>query len=180
MKVAIRVIFGGSSDATKRAFVRTYAHTLPPRGTQLFLAMMPPISQSNAHFIYFRLLLMKMARTALLILCCFVVLSIACGFTFLPSSVSKRCSVDARTTAVRLSSEEEQNDSSSEPEKKEVVCPNCDLCDGSGRIAGGIGAVFPWIPIKAYKPCPNFGGQYERAGQGLDEIAFGRDSTFEK
>jgi hypothetical protein len=49
------------------------------------------------------------------------------------------------------------------------------------RIAGGIGAVFPWIPIKAYRPCPNFidnGGNYQRSGQGLDEIAFGRDSTF--
>ena len=51
------------------------------------------------------------------------------------------------------------------------------------RIAGGIGAVLPWIPIKAFRPCPNFidrGGMYERAGQGLDEIAFGRDSTFTK
>lgn len=48
---------------------------------------------------------------------------------------------------------------------------------------GGIGAVVPWIPIKAYRPCPNFiarGGNYERSGQGLDEIAFGRDSTFKK
>ena len=38
-----------------------------------------------------------------------------------------------------------------------------------------------WWPIKAYRPCPNFvdrGGRYVRAGQGLDEIAFGRDSTF--
>ncbi|KAL7558217.1 hypothetical protein ACA910_016098 [Epithemia clementina (nom. ined.)] len=62
-----------------------------------------------------------------------------------------------------------------------VKCPNCGLCDGSGRIAGGLGAVLPWIPIKAYRPCPNFvdrGGQYQRSGQGLDEIAFGRDSSF--
>ena len=62
-------------------------------------------------------------------------------------------------------------------------CPDCDMCDGSGRIAGGIGAVLPWIPIKAYRPCPKLiesGGFYERSGQGLDEIAFGRDSTFEK
>lgn len=45
------------------------------------------------------------------------------------------------------------------------------------RIAGGIGAVIPWIPIKAYRPCPNFldrGGFYQRSGQGLDELAFGR------
>jgi hypothetical protein len=62
-----------------------------------------------------------------------------------------------------------------------VVCPDCDLCDGSGRIAGGLGAVLPWLPVKAYRPCPNFvdrGGVYQRSGQGLDEIAFGRDSTY--
>jgi len=80
----------------------------------------------------------------------------------------------------------EEGDSTEEDEsmemKEPVKCPDCDLCDGSGRIAGGIGAVVPWIPIKAYRPCPNFidkGGIYTRAGQGLDEIAFGRDSTFE-
>ncbi len=61
-------------------------------------------------------------------------------------------------------------------------CPDCDLCDGSGRILGGIGTVLEWWPIKAYRPCPNLvarGGSYDRAGQGLDEIAFGRDSTFQ-
>ena len=61
-------------------------------------------------------------------------------------------------------------------------CPDCDLCDGSGRILGGIGTVLDWWPIKAYRPCPNLierGGRYDRAGQGLDEIAFGRDSTFQ-
>jgi hypothetical protein len=64
-----------------------------------------------------------------------------------------------------------------------VKCPDCDLCDGSGRIAGGIGAVFSWIPIKAYRPCPNYvarGNVYVRAGQALDEIAFGRDQEFKK
>ncbi|GAX25027.1 hypothetical protein FisN_2Lh312 [Fistulifera solaris] len=64
-----------------------------------------------------------------------------------------------------------------------VKCPECDMCDGSGRILGGIAVVLPWWPIKAYRPCPNFierGGIYERSGQGLDEIAFGRDSTFNK
>ncbi|KAG7361764.1 hypothetical protein IV203_036865 [Nitzschia inconspicua] len=73
------------------------------------------------------------------------------------------------------------------PTPKEVVaevpCPDCDLCDGSGRISGGVGAVLDWWPIKAYRPCPNFierGGKYTRSGQGLDEIAFGRDSTFQK
>lgn len=42
--------------------------------------------------------------------------------------------------------------------------------------------VLDWWPIKAYRPCPNFierGGRYVRSGQGLDEIAFGRDSTFQ-
>jgi hypothetical protein len=67
--------------------------------------------------------------------------------------------------------------------EKPVPCPDCDLCDGSGRIAGGIGAILSWIPIKAYRPCPNFvarGGTYQRAGQGLDEIAFGRDVFFKQ
>ena len=50
------------------------------------------------------------------------------------------------------------------------------------RILGGIGVVAPWWPIKAYRPCPNFidrGGVYQRSGQGLDEIAFGRDSSYD-
>jgi hypothetical protein len=49
------------------------------------------------------------------------------------------------------------------------------------RILGGLGAVLPWLPVKAYRPCPNFienGGNYQRSGQGLDEIAFGRDKKF--
>jgi hypothetical protein len=51
-------------------------------------------------------------------------------------------------------------------------------CIEMKRIMGGLGAVIPWIPVKAYRPCPNFiaqGGTYERSGQGLDEIAFGRE-----
>lgn len=59
-----------------------------------------------------------------------------------------------------------------------MVCLS--ICE-TNRIAGGLGAVLPWLPIKAYRPCPNFidrGGDYQRSGQGLDEIAFGRDSTF--
>jgi len=103
------------------------------------------------------------------------------------------------------------------PKSPPVKCPDCDLCDGSGRyvlnsknphyekvcpfppadkahlflffllllsvrIEGGIGVVLTWWPIKAYRPCPNFierGGVYQRSGQPLDEIAFGRDSTFQ-
>mmetsp|Transcript_17241 Transcript_17241/g.41379 ORF Transcript_17241/g.41379 Transcript_17241/m.41379 type:complete len:134 (+) Transcript_17241:115-516(+) len=89
-------------------------------------------------------------------------------------------------TPVLFAAEDEIGSTSSEavPEapKVAVKCPDCDLCDGSGRIIGGIGTVLEWWPIKAYRPCPNFvdrGGQYVRAGQGLDEIAFGRDSTFQ-
>jgi len=68
-----------------------------------------------------------------------------------------------------------------DPPKQAVKCPDCDLCDGSGRIIGGLGLVIDWWPIKAFRPCPNFidrGGTYIRSGQGLDEIAFGRDSSF--
>jgi len=63
-----------------------------------------------------------------------------------------------------------------EPPKVVEKCPDCDKCDGSGRIMGGIATVIPWF-IKAYRPCPVFierGGNYVRSGQPLDEIAFGR------
>mmetsp|Transcript_19820 Transcript_19820/g.25518 ORF Transcript_19820/g.25518 Transcript_19820/m.25518 type:complete len:126 (+) Transcript_19820:176-553(+) len=86
----------------------------------------------------------------------------------------------------RLSMSEEVVEASEvqgEPPKPQVKCPDCDMCDGSGRILGGLGALLPWVPIKAYRPCPNFverGGRYQRSGQGLDEIAFGRDSSFKK
>lgn len=105
------------------------------------------------------------------------------------------------------SSETPSVEKNMEPPKPDVKCPGCNMCDGSGRcviengnwktrgdgvlkfvafvvhrIGGGIGAVLDWWPIKAYRPCPNFierGGFYQRSGQGLDEIAFGRDSTFD-
>mmetsp|Transcript_13168 Transcript_13168/g.19865 ORF Transcript_13168/g.19865 Transcript_13168/m.19865 type:complete len:133 (-) Transcript_13168:320-718(-) len=91
----------------------------------------------------------------------------------------------AQTPALFAAEDEIRPDSSEtvdESPKVAVKCPNCDLCDGSGRILGGIGVVLEWWPIKAYRPCPNFierGGNYIRSGQGLDEIAFGRDSTFQ-
>lgn len=50
-------------------------------------------------------------------------------------------------------------------------------CDGNGRIIGGLGAFLSWWPIKAYRPCPDYLNAkkvYRRAGQSLDEIAFGR------
>ena len=145
------------------------------------------------------------------------------------------------TCVLKMSEDEEAVEEGEAQQAKEpVVCPDCDLCDGSGRyvlglcciasyfvvvlpictyslcfphcvsffchfslfiihatmnnnnnnlphpnhnhtrIAGGIGALVPWIPIKAYRPCPNFvdrGGNYQRAGQPLDEIAFGKKNV---
>ena len=57
---------------------------------------------------------------------------------------------------------------------------DCGECDGEGRVIGGIGSVpgFGWWPIKAYRPCTNFiesGKTYQRKGQILDKIMFGRD-----
>eukprot|EP00245_Coleochaete_scutata_P007475 TRINITY_DN22895_c0_g1_i1.p1 TRINITY_DN22895_c0_g1~~TRINITY_DN22895_c0_g1_i1.p1 ORF type:complete len:171 (-),score=20.95 TRINITY_DN22895_c0_g1_i1:41-553(-) len=55
-------------------------------------------------------------------------------------------------------------------------------CNGEGRMMGGLGAVpgFGWWPIKAYRPCPMFidaGGKYQRKGQSLEEVAFGRKAS---
>lgn len=55
------------------------------------------------------------------------------------------------------------------------------LCSSTScsRILGGLGTLLPWWPIKAYRPCPTLidrGGRYTRAGQPLDEIAFGRSN----
>uniref|UniRef100_A0A7S1INI3 Uncharacterized protein n=1 Tax=Eutreptiella gymnastica TaxID=73025 RepID=A0A7S1INI3_9EUGL len=60
--------------------------------------------------------------------------------------------------------------------KQPVVCPNCDKCDGSGRIMGGIAALpypFSLWPIKVYRPCPNLKGEYQRVGQSLNDLAGG-------
>lgn len=88
------------------------------------------------------------------------------------------CSSDAGDGVVRA-----------EPEQQEQieVCKTCGVpknemafgCDGSGRIMGGIGAVpgFGWWPIKAYRPCGkavDAGVTYQRKGQGVDEVMFGR------
>ncbi|KAK9816576.1 hypothetical protein WJX72_002142 [[Myrmecia] bisecta] len=65
------------------------------------------------------------------------------------------------------------------------VCGTCGVsldkmpwgCDGKGRVAGGIGAVAPWWPIKAYRPCPTaakMGVKYSRKGQITDDMLFGR------
>eukprot|EP00188_Purpureofilum_apyrenoidigerum_P002439 Plantae.Rhodophyta-Purpureofilum_apyrenoidigerum.ctg25137.p2 GENE.Plantae.Rhodophyta-Purpureofilum_apyrenoidigerum.ctg25137~~Plantae.Rhodophyta-Purpureofilum_apyrenoidigerum.ctg25137.p2 ORF type:complete len:102 (+),score=6.15 Plantae.Rhodophyta-Purpureofilum_apyrenoidigerum.ctg25137:284-589(+) len=65
-------------------------------------------------------------------------------------------------------------------------CPGCGReggsikgCNGEGRIAGGIGAVLDWWPIKAYRPCPEYtkNKTYRRSGQSLSEIGFGKKSS---
>ena len=86
------------------------------------------------------------------------------------------------TVSLRETEGESVEPEDSTPPPPPVKCPDCDLCDGSGRIEGGIGTVLKFWPIKAYRPCPNFierGGMYQRSGQGLDEIAFGRDSKYD-
>jgi hypothetical protein len=67
---------------------------------------------------------------------------------------------------------------------KPALCQTCGIeggpkygCDGTGRIVGGLGAIVDWWPIKAYRPCPELTKAkktYQRSGQSLDEIAFGR------
>jgi hypothetical protein len=95
-------------------------------------------------------------------------------------SIVKRGAINSLRTVHRMSETQEGTSDTMEdlnPPKPEVRCPNCEKCDGSGRILGGIPLILPWWPIKPYRPCPNFianGGQYSRIGQPLDEIAFGR------
>ena len=86
------------------------------------------------------------------------------------------------TVSLYESESEISAEDDSAPPPQPVKCPDCDMCDGSGRIEGGIGTVLKFWPIKAYRPCPRFienGGFYARSGQGLDEIAFGRDSKYD-
>lgn len=76
------------------------------------------------------------------------------------------------------------DEASSGQETRPENCPGCGRaggpvagCNGEGRIIGGLGAVVSWWPIKAYRPCPDYLNtkkKYQRAGQSLDEIAFGR------
>lgn len=114
----------------------------------------------------------------------FIVLSLAIIFTLglmgevqgfaTPSQVVRKTAIYMSDDVTAEAAEED-----STPAPEPVKCPNCDKCDGSGRILGGIPTIplFSWWPIKPYRPCPNFianGGQYSRIGQPLDEIAFGR------
>mmetsp|Transcript_4880 Transcript_4880/g.5860 ORF Transcript_4880/g.5860 Transcript_4880/m.5860 type:complete len:128 (+) Transcript_4880:95-478(+) len=110
-------------------------------------------------------------------------LALVSGFTVAPKTLGGQHCCISRSTGHFMSEESNVEEMvNDEPPKPAVKCPDCDLCDGSGRILGGIGVILPWWPIKAYRPCPNFinaGGRYVRTGQPLDEIAFGRDSTYD-
>ena len=131
-------------------------------------------------------LLIRGSLCTFLLVCIFLVTTDA----FTVHSRGNRATAIGTPLAAPLKSQQDDaaansmsDDDVAQPPKPAVKCPDCDKCDGSGRILGGIAVVLPWWPIKAYRPCPNFiakGGFYERSGQGLDEIAFGRDSTFEK
>lgn len=104
---------------------------------------------------------------------------------FIPPAVLPRTTApSSRKSALVITS---QQDAIENTESKPLACPSCGRangevrgCDGNGRIIGGLGAVLKWWPIKAYRPCPDFINAkkiYRRAGQSLDEIAFGRKGT---
>ena len=69
---------------------------------------------------------------------------------------------------------------------KAGTCPGCGReggptwgCNGQGRVMGGLASIpgFGWWPIKAYRPCSEYikaGNVYQRQGQSLDEVAFGK------
>lgn len=59
-------------------------------------------------------------------------------------------------------------------EGKPRRCPACgkalrDDCDGTGRVAGGLGASV-WLPVKAYRKCPQYKRDYRQRGQGVQAI----------
>ena len=87
---------------------------------------------------------------------------------------------------LRSSSSGDTSSGETPPPAPSDVCAGCGVkksemkagCNGQGRIAGGVGAVIDWWPIKAYRPCPAFeasGGKYTRKGQITDEVLFGRN-----
>ena len=70
------------------------------------------------------------------------------------------------------------------PSTPPTTCAACGIaladaprgCDGAGRVAGGVGAVLSFWPVKAYRPCPALekaGLAYTRKGQITDEMLFG-------
>lgn len=72
---------------------------------------------------------------------------------------------------------------------KAGTCPGCGReggptwgCNGQGRVMGGLASIpgFGWWPIKAYRPCTEYvkaGNVYQRQGQSLDEVAFGKKAS---
>lgn len=59
------------------------------------------------------------------------------------------------------------------PKKPLASSPQRPLLPTNLRISGGVGALVPWLPIKAYRPCPSFTEakyKYTRQGQSLNEV----------
>jgi hypothetical protein len=103
-----------------------------------------------------------------------------CGNAYPPMTMRNK-------VIVHSTGAEEGTGGKTETELQNEVCKTCGVprsemafgCDGTGRIMGGIGAVpgFGWWPIKAYRPCgkaADAGVTYQRKGQGVDEVMFGR------
>lgn len=95
-------------------------------------------------------------------------------------STSFRSTIICQATEIGDSSSDDSNENVNTDSVNDSSNANiCSICDGSGRVMGGIGAVpgFGWWPIKAYRPCPECsreGRRYKRSGQTLDEVLFGR------
>eukprot|EP00903_Cladosiphon_okamuranus_P015740 g14528.t1 len=99
-----------------------------------------------------------------------------------PPSSSVRHHSRSYSAALRA----QQADVSAPPGSSDDLCPGYPRCsgeyrdkgcDGTGRISGGVGALVPWLPIKAYRPCPAFTAakyKYTRQGQSLNEVVFAR------
>lgn len=103
-----------------------------------------------------------------------------------PVPLSRLSNTSSTRQTLVLCQVETSSSDKANPEQNTRIekCPGCGRaggpvsgCNGEGRIIGGLGAVVSWWPIKAYRPCPDFLNtkkKYQRAGQSLDEIAFGR------
>ncbi|CAN0063320.1 unnamed protein product [Ectocarpus sp. 8 AP-2014] len=110
----------------------------------------------------------------------------ATGFLLVPRSPPNFSRQSCRT-ATALQAQEEDAAATSPPGSSDDACPGYPRCsgeyrdrgcDGTGsRISGGVGALVPWLPIKAYRPCPSFTEakyKYTRQGQSLNEVVFAR------
>ncbi|CAB1117473.1 unnamed protein product [Ectocarpus sp. CCAP 1310/34] len=105
------------------------------------------------------------------------------GFLVVPRSPLNSSRQSCRAA---LQAQEEDAAATTPPGSSDDVCPGYPRCsgeyrdrgcDGTGRISGGVGALVPWLPIKAYRPCPSFTEakyKYTRQGQSLNEVVFAR------